>query len=611
MGVGSYLRILNLSIQMALSQEKIREHLKNPDKGGTINTATRYQNRLRFLSEAHMEAYALSRPLTEFLGFVEGLIPKDKFNIFKILFRFPHPVVEFCQSIYSSLEKVFEGGNASVNYQFLNPFFRDDWEWYRQEKLHEPQIWRVEGWNKVKTSINSFIVVDLPSVQTSRYPEPYFYWLDIENVIDYSYTQKMGVWSMDWIIFKQGEDIMVIDDYSYRKFSVKKEMGEVFITPILDNPHSLGFCPVDFFWDDALTSLTPEIKKSPLSTQMANLEWLLFFSESKRHLDLYAPYPIYSAYEAECDYRNNATGDYCDGGFLRGESGDFYYNELGGLKKCPKCGDKLIAGAGTFIQVPTPEGTIDMRDPVSITTVDINSLKYNVDEQNRLKEEIRGSVVGSGGDIQERASVTEGQIKANFENRTIVLTNLKHNLEKAMKFVDDTCCKLRYGSSFLSSSISLGTEFYIITVADLYEQYNTAKKSGASEFQLDAISDQIIATENKTNPLMLQRMVILKHLEPYRHNTKEELQALYEKGLLDETNLRVKLNFAPYIDRFERENINIIEFGINLSFDDKIKKIKEQLINYANEEKANKKEGDGNSKEGDSATNREGDGTGN
>ena len=116
---------------------------------------------------------------------------------------------------------------------------------------------------------------------------------------------------------------MVIDDYSYRKFSVKKDMGEVFITPILDNPHSLGFCPVDFFWDDALTSLTPEIKKSPLSTQMANLEWLLFFSESKRHLDLYAPYPIYSAYEAECDYRNNATGDYCDGGFLRGESGDY------------------------------------------------------------------------------------------------------------------------------------------------------------------------------------------------------------------------------------------------------------------------------------------------
>jgi len=170
---------------MGLSQERIKESLRKPDKGSIINTAKRYQDRLRFLSEAHMESYSLARPLTEFLGFVEQLIPKDKFNIFRTLLRFPHPVVEFCQSIYSSLEKVFEGGNASVNYQFLNPSFRDDWEWYRQDILHEPDIWRVEGWNKVKTSINSFLVVDLPSEQVSKYPEPYFYWLDIENAVDY------------------------------------------------------------------------------------------------------------------------------------------------------------------------------------------------------------------------------------------------------------------------------------------------------------------------------------------------------------------------------------------------------------------------------------------
>ena len=307
--------------------------------------------------------------------------------------------------------------------------------------------------------------------------------------------------------------------------------------------------------------------------------------ESKRHLDLYAPYPIYSAYEAECDFRNNATGDYCDGGFLRGESGDYYYDSLGALLKCPKCGDKLIAGAGTFIQVPKPEGTIDMRDPVTITSVDKASLDYNVQEQERLKNEIRGSVIGTGGDIQEKASVNKEQIQANFENRTIILNNLKRNLEKAMKFVDDTICRLRYGESFLSSSQSMGTEFYIVTVNDLYKEYDNAKKSGASEFQLDSIMDRIIATENKTNQLMFQRAIVLKHLEPYRHNTKEELLSLYDKGLIDETKMKIKLNFSTYIDRFERENINITEFGINIPFDARINRIMEELINYANEDK--------------------------
>ena len=383
-------------------------------------------------------------------------------------------------------------------------------------------------------------------------------------------------------MFKQGNELVVIDDVSYRKYTLKEREIEGII---LDKPHSLGYCPVAFFWEDALTSSCPDIKKAPIGTQIANLEWLLFFVESKRHLDLYAPYPIYSAYEAECDFRNNATGDYCDGGFLRGESGDYYYDSLGALLKCPKCGDKLIAGAGTFIQVPKPEGTIDMRDPVTITSVDKASLDYNVQEQERLKNEIRGSVIGTGGDIQEKASVNKEQIQANFENRTIILNNLKRNLEKAMKFVDDTICRLRYGESFLSSSQSMGTEFYIVTVNDLYKEYDNAKKSGASEFQLDSIMDRIIATENKTNQLMFQRAIVLKHLEPYRHNTKEELLSLYDKGLIDETKMKIKLNFSTYIDRFERENINITEFGINIPFDARIDRIMEELINYANEDK--------------------------
>lgn len=106
MADGSYLRIQNLYLQMGLSQERIKESLRKPDKGSIINTANRYQDRLRFLSEAHMESYSLARPLTEFLGFVEQLLPKDKFNIFRTLLRFPHPVVEFCQSIYSSLRRL-------------------------------------------------------------------------------------------------------------------------------------------------------------------------------------------------------------------------------------------------------------------------------------------------------------------------------------------------------------------------------------------------------------------------------------------------------------------------------------------------------------------------
>lgn len=43
------------------------------------------------------------------------------------------------------------------------------------------------------------------------------------------------------------------------------------------------------------------------------------------------------------------------------------------------------------------------------------------------------------------------------------------------------------------------------------------------------------------------------------------------KDLIDPVLLELKLNFSNYIDTFERNNINIIEFGANLDFGRKLK----------------------------------------
>jgi hypothetical protein len=45
----------------------------------------------------------------------------------------------------------------------------------------------------------------------------------------------------------------------------------------------------------------------------------------------------------------------------------------------------------------------------------------------------------------------------------------------------------------------------------------------------------------------------------------------------------LKLNFNAYIDRFERENINVIEFGANILFDTKINNILKILKQYVKE----------------------------
>jgi hypothetical protein len=161
-----------------------------------------------------------------------------------------------------------------------------------------------------------------------------------------------------------------------------------------------------------------------------------------------------------------------------------------------------------------------------------------------------------------------------------VLNALKTNFELAQKFVEDTVCKLRYGKAFISSSISWGTEFYVFTAKELYTKYAEAKKNGASVSELDAIFQQILEVEHKNNPLMLQRMLVLKQLEPYPHMNLDELIRTQQAGFLNTDLLQLKLNFNTYIDRFERENINILEFATNRPMYERIRIINEKLLDY-------------------------------
>lgn len=569
---------------MALDLKQIEQILKQPSKKQLIQKAVRLQKRLRFHTETSIALSDVNAPATIFLDWVKGLLPKDKYNVFLQLFKYPLPTSAVVEDVYRELERVFYSRNSSSIYQFSSSELLEDWLNYKKEVLKEPTVWKTIGWKKMQVSPNSILIVDLPTTQTTARPEPYFYWLEIENVIDYKVNERDNV-RLDWIIFRQPDNkLAVFDNDSIRVFRLNEKQE---ITALLtEAKHDLGYCPARFFWATNINEANPDLKKNPITKELSNLDWYLFFALSKQHLDLYAPYPIYSAYEADCDFENSETGDYCDGGFLRNASGEYKILSNGSIEKCPCCSEKRVAGPGSFLEVPIPnqsEGVVDMRNPVQITTIDKDSLEYNVNECIRLRDDIIVSVVGSGGTVSEKEAINETQVAANFESKTSVLNALKTNFEEAQKFVEDTICKLRYGSSFLASSVNWGTEFYVFTVNELYSKYKQAKDNGATNSELDAISQQILEVEYRNNPLLLQRMLVLKQLEPLPHKTFDEVMQLKEAGLISEQQAKLKLNFVSYIERFERENMNILEFASKIPLRDKINIISNKLIEYAND----------------------------
>ena len=548
----------------------------------------RHQNRIRFHAQTELSA-SLAQPTADFLAFVSNLIPHDKFKLFKEMFRYPLKTNEVTGICFDKLSRVFDGRNPAFEYDFASPEDRDDWEDYRRSRLHEPEIWHTEGWEHFKTDINSVLVVDLPEHQDGERPEPYFYWLPIDCVLDWDGHGD----DLDHIVFTTDHDkrIAVIDDTSYRIYT--RDAGRNIGSLVSEHPHGLGFCPARFFWRDAISLRDPYIKQSVLTKELESLDWYLFFHISKRHLDLYGSYPIYSGYEQSCDFSNAENGDYCDGGYLKNKQGYYKLDTAGLPCRCPKCGDKRIAGVGSFVEVPIPvEGQPDLRNPVQMLSVDRSSLDYNVTEEERLKDDIIASVVGMQEEQMSTQAVNERQVRATFESQSTILNRVKKGFEAAQKFVDDTICRLRYGASFSGSVINYGTEFFIYSASELRERYKTAKESGASESELDALQNQIIETEYRTNPAKRHRLMLLSELEPYRHLTRDEMLTLYREGVVTSDELRLKLNFMALIRRFERENTNILEFGSAIPYERKIEIIKATLDGYA-KESATDKENEG------------------
>ena len=580
MEAGNCPKAANTNSRMGLSVNEVRERTRNRDNSRSIGLAIRHQNRIKFHAQTEL-SLNLMQPVNDFQAFAKNILPDDKFRMFLQLFRYPVATNELVSVCFDKLSRIFEGRNPIFQYQFTNADDKDDWEWYRTDKLKEPKVWQTRGWEYFRTEINSVLIVDLREEQEESRPAPYFYWLPIEKVLSFKADRHNG--GMDYIIFTRHDDkIVEMDDEYYRLFDSRGggEIGKL----LVENRHDLGYCPARFFWREPISLREPYVKASPVTKVLSALDWYLFYYLSKEHLDLYGSYPIYSGYAQACDYSNEKEGNYCDGGFLRDSQGQYLYDSAGALLPCPKCGKKRIIGAGSFVEVPIPVGEQpDLRNPVQMLSVDRSALDYNTSECDRLRTEIITSVVGQSEQITQREAFNEQQVIASFESQNTVLNRIKKGFEEAQEWVDSTVCKLRYGEEFVSAQINYGTEFFLQSPTELREKYKVAKDTGASEAELDALLGKIIEAEYRNDPIGRQRMQTLADLEPYRHLTRDEVFALWKEGVVDEETMRTKLNFASLIRRFERENADILEFGTAIPYERKIEIINQKIKDYVNQ----------------------------
>lgn len=111
-------------------------------------------------------------------------------------------------------------------------------------------------------------------------------------------------------------------------------------------------------------------------------------------------------------------------------------------------------------------------------------------------------------------------------------------------------------------------------------EYKMAKENGEPDEEIDQIYRQILVTKYKGNDDRIERAWILYNLNPEPHKTVDQSRTLVNDGAMSQTDFVIKSRFNNFVARFEREQTNVLDFGRELQFDDKINRINEILISY-------------------------------
>jgi len=479
------------------------------------------------------------------------------------------------KSIYSRLFRIFFSQDNFFNYEFSSPELALDWEDFRDDTF-----WQTKGFHAMRTAIDSVWVVDFPQEQLTPRPEPFGRLINIENIVDISCDDNNDC---EYVIYRMGDKVVAYDDELIRVYDIQKgkvnyaakktqiSQGVDIDTPIIEIPHGLGYTPARMFWSEQLYSNNYINKESPLTKELSDLDWLLFHMTSKKHMDLGNSYPILVKYEDGDDYEDpdrTANKDRPDGA------------------KRP-LGNKMI-GAGGYAEVPLPRDNTEfdpMKNPIKFIAPEVEALEWHVAEEDRLKDTIFKSVVGTDTEVRNDAAKNEKQVAMSFESQTSVLMRIKKNFEIINTFADNTIAKLRYGNQFIQSTIDYGSDWFLKSVGDLHEDRMKAREGGAGEMVIANISDKILNTEYKEDHESRQRAEIVRDLDPLPEKDLDEVIKIFENGGIDKINFIIKTNLINFVRRFERENISLVKFAQNIDYAKKITLINEKFKDYASEQR--------------------------
>lgn len=547
---------------MVLSNQQVQKLFLDRPRKKEVDIGIKHQERLRFHTETVIRKDQLSPYYRAYENWILStkpeLLPKDKAERFKQLLTVPLPTIELTESIFSHLSNVFHSQDSFFKYRFKDPKLEDDWS-----DFCDCDFWQTHGFQAMINAIDSIWILDLPE-QSKERPEPKDRLLDISNVIDISCDIHNVC---EYIIFSLGDKIFVYDEVKFMVYGFLN--GKISLNPEQEIIHGLGYTPARMMWSDQLMTKNFINKKAPLTNVLGDLDWLLTVQVFKKYMEIGNSYPITVAIRAQQNYLGSKQES--DRGLPEEER-----KTLGGD----------LAGPGSFLEVDPPlQGEYDpMANPVRLITPDVTNLTYHDEAVVAKRDSIFYSVVGKGGEQNNDQAKNEKQVQASFESQASILRKIANNFELIQTFADKCKIDIRYGVDALESiSIDYGSKFFMKNKADLISELDTMKKNGTHSSLISSQMNEITEAKYRNDSYGLTRANIIQELDPLPDKTQDEAEKILDKKGITLKQFVIKSQLMNFVNRFEREQVNLVEFGSAIDYGAKIESIYEEFEKYADE----------------------------
>lgn len=521
------------------------DFIKEKTNSKFIHAAQRQQKDICYFTESSLQqelTYEYLKQWAErkyigndrFLNWVKMVFRQDNFMSFYKYLRYPVASAKIINDeIKPQLKRVFHAEDSFFKYTIKNK------EVECPEELKDGYF-KNAFFDAILFNHNAVVVHDLEDIN-----KPYREIISIDCVVAIdSYCGKIE--RIAYVAELKQEDGKVIHGFAYmdaEKYAFLDRHYEI----ISQTPHDLGECPADWLSSENFSKTNDIVKKSIFSYVKPDLEEYVFLKTLQKMTEPNGAIPVVVKLKGNVI---NKSGQDIKGTSEKEPMSSNAISQQQATVTGVVNGSENQLQAGTTISVPLNKdanGKIDsdiVQNYFKFHYIPIEALDYLNERLKEIPKNIVNSIVGDYQEQQTQA-VNELQVGKSYDNKQDKLRWVSYELTRISTLSAFKTLALKYGKENVHVDLFFGSDFFLETNKDLYDQCAVAPNA----IERRAVLARLAQSQNKFNPQKAERTSIFYKLMPYA--TDKDFDTANARGTIDYITFEYQTRFMYWITMFE------------------------------------------------------------